>query len=172
MRRKPCVWTPNGIWTSSVIGWPPLKRSMPEVYFDAEHFFDGYKRNAEYSLAVLRAAHEAGALIIQSVRHQWRHPAGRRCSRSFRICAWPCRKCGSASIRTTTARWRWRHTIVAVQAGAEMVQGTINGVGERCGNANLCSIIPVLQVKCGLTCLPEPADVRLRQLTKLFVLLR
>ena len=41
-----------------------LKRSMPEVYFDAEHFFDGYKRNAEYSLAVLRAAHEAGALII------------------------------------------------------------------------------------------------------------
>lgn len=59
------------------------------------------------------------------------------------------------------------NTIVAVQAGAEMVQGTINGVGERCGNANLCSIIPVLQVKCGLTCLPEPADVRLRQLTKL-----
>lgn len=41
------------------------------------------------------------------------------------------------------------NTIVAVQAGAEMVQGTINGVGERCGNANLCSIIPVLQVKCG-----------------------
>lgn len=60
-----------------------LKRSMPEVYFDAEHFFDGYKRNAEYSLAVLRAAHEAGRADHQSVRHQWRHPAERDAADRF-----------------------------------------------------------------------------------------
>ena len=80
---------------------------MPEVYFDAEHFFDGYKRNAEYSLAVLRAAHEAGALIINlcdtnggTLPNEMQQIVS-----DLRV---PCRKCGSASIRTTTARWRWR----------------------------------------------------------------
>lgn len=84
-----------------------LKRSMPEVYFDAEHFFDGYKRNAEYSLAVLRAAHEAGALIINlcdtnggTLPNEMQQIVS-----DLRVA---CRKCGSASIRTTTARWRWR----------------------------------------------------------------
>lgn len=102
---------------------------MPEVYFDAEHFFDGYKRNAEYSLAVLRAAHEAGALIINlcdtnggTLPNEMQQIVS-----DLRV---PCRKCGSASIRTTTARWRWRIPSLPWQAGAEMVQGTINGVGD------------------------------------------
>ena len=143
-----------------------LKRSMPEVYFDAEHFFDGYKRNAEYSLAVLRAAHEAGALIINLCdTNGGTLPNELQQIVSDLRVALPEVRLG---IHThNDCEMAVANTIVAVQAGAEMVQGTINGVGERCGNANLCSIIPVLQVKCGLTCLPEPADVRLRQLTKL-----
>ena len=143
-----------------------LKRSMPEVYFDAEHFFDGYKRNAEYSLAVLRAAHEAGALIINLCdTNGGTLPNEMQQIVSDLRVALPEVRLG---IHThNDCEMAVANTIVAVQAGAEMVQGTINGVGERCGNANLCSIIPVLQVKCGLTCLPEPADVRLRQLTKL-----
>ena len=143
-----------------------LKRSMPEVYFDAEHFFDGYKRNAEYSLAVLRAAHEAGALIINLCdTNGGTLPNEMQQIVSDLRVALPEVRLGIH--RHNVCEMAVAKTIVAVQAGAEMVQGTINGVGERCGNANLCSIIPVLQVKCGLTCLPEPADVRLRQLTKL-----
>ena len=134
---------------------------MPEVYFDAEHFFDGYKRNAEYSLAVLRAAHEAGALIINLCdTNGGTLPNEMQQIVSDLRVALPEVRLG---IHThNDCEMAVANTIVAVQAGAEMVQGTINGVGERCGNANLCSIIPVLQVKCGLTCLPEPADVRLR----------
>ena len=143
-----------------------LKRSMPEVYFDAEHFFDGYKRNAEYSLAVLRAAHEAGALIINLCDTNGGTLPNeiRQIVSDLRV-ALPEVRLG---IHThNDCEMAVANTIAAVQSGAEMVQGTINGVGERCGNANLCSIIPVLQVKCGLSCLPEPADERLRQLSKL-----
>ncbi len=65
--------------------------------------------------------------------------------------------CGirSASTRTTTASARVANTLAAVRAGAVQVQGTINGYGERCGNANLCSIIPDLELKLGLRCLPD-----------------
>lgn len=143
-----------------------LKRSMPEVYFDAEHFFDGYKRNAEYSLAVIRAAHEAGALMVVLCDTN----GGSLPSEIHRIvsdlhAALPEVRFG---IHThNDCEMAVANSLAAVEAGAVMVQGSINGVGERCGNANLCSVIPVLQTKCGLSCLPEPADERLRQLTKL-----
>ena len=142
-----------------------LKKNMAEVYFDAEHFFDGYKRNAEYSMTVLRTAHKAGALVLNLCDTN----GGTLPDEVFRIVS---------DIRTALPEARIgihahndcemavANTIAAVQAGAAMVQGTINGVGERCGNANLCSIIPVLQLKCGLSCLPDPAEERLRQLTK------
>ena len=128
-----------------------LKRSMPEVYFDAEHFFDGYKRNAEYSLAVIRAAHEAGALMVVLCDTN----GGSLPSEIHRIvsdlhAALPEVRFG---IHThNDCEMAVANSLAAVEAGAVMVQGSINGVGERCGNANLCSVIPVLQTKCGLSC--------------------
>lgn len=141
-----------------------LNTSMPEVFFDAEHFFDGYKHNAEYALSALRAAWEAGAGVLVlcdtnggTLPHEVYDivKAVRAALPDARTGVHVHNDCELAVA----------NSLAGVQAGAVQVQGTINGVGERCGNANLCSVIPALQIKCGLSCLPEPADERLRQLS-------
>lgn len=118
------------------------------VVFDAEHFFDGWKSNREYSLSVLKAAADAGALwlvlcdtnggsmpheVYKATKEVLEHcpevPVGIHCHNDSEL--------GVAC------------SLAAVNAGATMVQGTINGIGERCGNANLCSIIPALVIKMG-----------------------
>lgn len=124
------------------------------VIYDAEHFFDGYKSDPEYALRTLHAAASAGAetLVlcdtnggsmpweVEEIIHAVREalPDAR-----LGIHAHNDGECGVAN------------SVAAVRAGARHVQGTINGYGERCGNANLCSILPDIELKLGLRCVPE-----------------
>ena len=137
-----------------------LKQQGREVVYDAEHFFDGYKANADYALQTLAVAAEAGAdclclcdtnggsfpdeifEITRTVKGRFAVTIGIHCHND-----------GEMAVA---------NSIMAVQAGATQVQGTINGIGERCGNANLCSIIPNLQIKLGYSCIPAES---LEQLT-------
>ena len=122
-----------------------LKSNGLEVIYDAEHFFDGYKSNPEYALATIKQAEAAGAdwialcdtnggtlpheitEIVKTVCQNIATPIGIHAHNDCEL--------GVAN------------SIAAVMAGARQVQGTINGYGERCGNANLVSIIPNLQLK-------------------------
>lgn len=139
-----------------------LKKYADKVFFDAEHFFDGFKDNPEYAIKCLKAAQEAkadclvlcdtngGTLpnkteeIIKEVKRHVKAPLG--------IHAHNDSECAVAN------------SIVAVLNGAIQVQGTMNGFGERCGNANLCSVIPNLQIKLGIKCIDED---KLRKLTEI-----
>ncbi len=130
-----------------------LRAQDRRVVYDAEHFFDGYRADPEYALETLRAAIRGGAEtlvlcdtnggslpwqiseIVRKVQAAVRHPLGVHCHNDS--------ECAVAN------------SLAAVHEGAVQVQGTINGYGERCGNANLCSIIPALELKAGLRCLPE-----------------
>jgi 2-isopropylmalate synthase len=129
-----------------------LKAQGKEVVFDAEHFFDGYQANPEYAMQTLQAAIEAGADTVclcdtnggsfPSDVYDITRAVVQRFSVQVGI---HCHNDGEMAVANSVA---------AVQAGARQVQGTINGIGERCGNANLVSIIPNLQLKLGLTCIP------------------
>ncbi|WP_314588779.1 citramalate synthase [Paenibacillus terrigena] len=130
-----------------------LKQSHLEVIFDAEHFFDGYKNNPEYAVAVLKRAQEAGADWVTMCDTN----GGTLPSEVFDIVSNISNELtAKLSIHThNDCELAVANTLAAVQAGARQVQGTINGYGERCGNANLCSIIPNLQLKMGYNCIPE-----------------
>lgn len=137
-----------------------FKKEGREVVFDAEHFFDGYKANSEYAMNTLRAAFEGGADslclcdtnggtfpgdiydITSKVVNQFKITIGIHCHNDNGMAV--------------------ANSIMAVQAGAAQVQGTINGIGERCGNANLCTIIPNLQLKLDYSCI---SSENLRELT-------
>jgi 2-isopropylmalate synthase len=133
-----------------------------EVIFDAEHFFDGYKHNPAYALEVLRVAAQAGAHVVVL------------CDTNGGSLPWEVEKATKAAVGAVKvpvgihvhndAGLAVANSLVAVQAGSTHVQGTINGYGERCGNADLCSIIPNLQLKAGKSCLTEES---LGQLTRL-----
>ncbi|MGC8862038.1 MAG: citramalate synthase [Armatimonadota bacterium] len=135
-----------------------------EVIFDAEHFFDGYKADPGYALATLKAAEEAGAACLvlcdtnggtlPSDVAEITAQAGRQCRAPIGIHA------------HNDSELAVANTIAAVQAGATHVQGTVNGLGERCGNANLCSIIPILELKMGLSCVPKGSVARLTELSR------
>ena len=131
-----------------------LRQNDRRVVYDAEHFFDGYKSDGEYALETLRAAARGGAetLVLCDTNGgsmPWEIEeivaAVRRAlpDANVGIHAHNDGECGVAN------------SVAAVRAGARHVQGTINGYGERCGNANLCSIVPDVQLKLGLQCLPE-----------------
>jgi 2-isopropylmalate synthase len=141
-----------------------LKKRVSTVFFDAEHFFDGYKRNPEYALKCIKEAESAGAdrvilcdtnggclpfqisEIVKEVRKVIKVPLG--------IHAHNDSDCAVAN------------SIAAIQEGVTHVQGTINGLGERCGNANLCSIIPNLQLKLGYECVPDNNLKKLREVSR------
>ncbi len=130
-----------------------LKSNGLRVFFDAEHFFDGYKTNPEYSLAIVTSAAKAGAECIvlcdtnggtlppqiveaiKAVQKATPVPLGIHAHDDAGLAA--------------------ASSLAAVEAGAIQVQGTINGYGERCGNANLCSIIPTLKLKMGIDCVTQ-----------------
>jgi len=130
-----------------------LKGHGLEVIYDAEHFFDGFKQNPEYAVQTVKAAESAGSdwvalcdtnggmlpeditSVVSQVRQVVAAPLGIHVHND-----------GELAVA---------NTLTAVRAGAVMVQGTINGFGERCGNANLCSVIPNLELKMGCQCLPE-----------------
>jgi 2-isopropylmalate synthase len=130
-----------------------LKQNGREVFFDAEHFFDGWRDDPEYTLAVCMAADKSGvdaivlcdtnggsmpgfvAETVERLRNQLTCVVGIHTHNDCELAI--------------------ANTIAAVEAGAVQVQGTVNGYGERVGNANLCSAIPVIEHKLGIPCLPE-----------------
>ena len=132
-----------------------LRDNGKEVLYDAEHFFDGYKDNPEYALDTVRHAATGGAstVILCDTNggslpreiHSITETVKRTLSDHVKI-----------GIHThDDSGLGVANSISAIEAGARHVQGTINGLGERCGNANLCSIIPNLELKLGFSTLPE-----------------
>ncbi len=140
-----------------------LKSLGKEVIYDAEHFFDGLKLDLEYGMDTVAAAVRGGAdCVVMCDTNGGSLPW--EITRYFEMVkqAFPEMPLG---IHThNDSELAVANTLAAVQAGAVQVQGTINGYGERCGNANLCSIIPDLQLKMGYDCVPPE---NLRTLTKL-----
>ena len=140
-----------------------LKAKGITVFFDAEHFFDGFKADSGYSLRVVVAAAEAGAEVvvlcdtnggslpseitaaINAVKKQTKVPLGIHAHND-----------GELAVANSLA---------AVSAGVTQVQGTINGYGERCGNANLCSIIPALKLKMGINCVTDKQLAKLSEVS-------
>jgi 2-isopropylmalate synthase len=136
-----------------------LKQHTEEVIYDAEHFFDGYRANRDYALKTLMAAHEAGAdvLVLCDTNGGMLPDEFLRIYRevtsqlpaAFGIHAHNDSGCAEAN------------SFIAVGEGAVQVQGTINGLGERCGNADLCTIIPGLQLKRGFRLVSEKQMAKL-----------
>ena len=135
-----------------------LKLLGKEVIYDAEHFFDGYKLDMEYAFDTLAAAIDGGADCIVL------------CDTNGGSMPWEVAELARTARETFPDTQLGIHThddgelavanaLSAVQMGATHEQGTINGYGERCGNANLCSIIPDLQLKMGYDCLPNPQQL-------------
>jgi len=139
-----------------------VKDQDREVIYDAEHFFDGYKADPRYGLATLQAAFEGGADVLvlcdtNGGSLSWEIEEAVQCVRS----AFPHITLGIHAHND--GGLAAANSLAAIQAGATHVQGTINGYGERCGNVNLCTVIPNLELKMGLTSLPPG---RLGQMTR------
>ena len=135
-----------------------------EVFYDAEHFFDGYKRNPEYALRTLEAAEQAGAAVVilcdtnggtmpedvaaavERVRRHLRCDLGIHCHNDCDLAV--------------------ANTLAAVRAGATQVQGTMNGLGERCGNVDLVSAIANLALKYGRDVLRPGSLTRLTEASR------
>jgi 2-isopropylmalate synthase len=143
-----------------------LKKNAPEVVYDAEHFFDGYADNPEYALTTLRSAADAGADVIVLCDTN-----GGTMTTDLRAAVRHVRKALPDVVLGIHAHndseVAVANTIAAVEEGARQVQGTINGFGERCGNANLVSIIPNLQLKLGYQCVPKVQLAHLKSTSRL-----
>ncbi len=141
-----------------------LKKYAEKVFFDAEHFFDGYKNNPEYALKCLKAAQEAGAdCIIPCDTNGGTLPSDVK--RIF-IEMNPHIQVSLGIHAHNDSDCAVANSIIAVEQGASQVQGTINGLGERCGNANLCSVIPNLQLKAGFSCISSEQLRKLREVAR------
>jgi 2-isopropylmalate synthase len=139
-----------------------------QVIYDAEHWFDGYKAHSEYALQTLKTAIAAGAqwlVFCDTNGGTLPTEIGSIVSEVINTVD-PDRVLKFGIHSHNDAELAVANAIAAVTAGARMVQGTINGYGERCGNANLCSIIPTLQLKLGYTCLPESALTKTTQVSR------
>jgi 2-isopropylmalate synthase len=139
-----------------------LRSKGRKVIYDAEHFFDAYESNPDYAMETIKVAQETGAncivlcdtnggtlpggmhRIVETVKKQMKIPLGIHAHNDAEVAV--------------------ANSIIAVGRGATHVQGTINGLGERCGNANLCSVIPNLKIKLGIDCV---TDKQLRKLTEI-----
>jgi 2-isopropylmalate synthase len=126
-----------------------LRNHEKEVVFDAEHFFDGYAANPAYALRTLEAAKMSGADVLCLCDTN----GGARPSRIGEVVTEIRRRFdGVIGIHThNDSELAVANAVAAVEAGAAMVQGCINGYGERCGNANLASIIAILELRMGCT---------------------
>jgi 2-isopropylmalate synthase len=143
-----------------------LRQKGLTVFFDAEHYFDGYKAHPEYSLSVLRVAFEAGVEVLVLCDTN----GGTLPAEIYDIVS-AARKALPEAVfgihGHNDCELAVANSLAAVEAGATQVQGTINGVGERCGNTNLTSIIPVLSLKSGgrYNCLPKEKLAQLSALS-------
>ncbi|MBI4299495.1 MAG: citramalate synthase, partial [Chloroflexi bacterium] len=130
-----------------------LKSRGRTVFLDAEHYFDGYKRNSAYTIACLKAAAEGGVdriIPCDTNGGSLPHEVAQAIRAALDAVNVP------IGIHThNDCELAVANTLAAIAEGATQVQGTINGYGERCGNANLCSIIPTLKLKMGLNVLSE-----------------
>lgn len=140
-----------------------LKERGREVVFDAEHFFDGYKDNAAFAVDMLKASVEAGADVVvlcDTNGGTLPHEIYGITAEVVSMLPVP------VGIHThNDAGMGVATTLEAVRAGAMHVQGTLNGYGERTGNANLCTIIPNLELKMGFSAVPEGSLKQLRALS-------
>ncbi len=142
-----------------------LKKNFDEAIFDAEHFFDGYFHNPEFALACLKAVDDAGVTLIalcdtNGGRLPHEIEAGVRAARAAVNCPIGIHCHNDSEVAVA-------NTLAGVHAGASQVQGTINGFGERCGNANLVSIIANLQLKLGYHCVPPQKLKTMREVSTL-----
>jgi 2-isopropylmalate synthase len=122
-----------------------LRSKNRRVFYDAEHFFDGYKTNPDYALETIRRAVAAGAervILCDTNGGTMPWEIKEICQVVQRECPVPLGIHAHNDCEMAVA-----NSLVAIEMGVVQVQGTINGIGERCGNANLCSIIPNLQLK-------------------------
>jgi len=143
-----------------------LKRHGKFVLFDAEHFFDGYKRNNTYAMKVLKVAVDAGADVIVLCDTNGGGMPYKIHDTVKKVRQTVNKRLGIHTHNDT--EMAVANTLMAVSAGCEHVQGTINGYGERCGNANLCSIIPNIVLKLGYKGIDKERLAKLRELS-LFV---
>ncbi len=130
-----------------------LKKKGKEVIYDAEHFFDGFKDNPEYAIRTLQMAEEAGAdclVLCDTNGGSLPFEVEEIVANVVSIVRAPLGIHAHNDSDTAVA-----NSLSAVKSGAMHVQGTINGLGERCGNANLCSIIPALNLKMGFSTLNQ-----------------
>ncbi len=143
-----------------------LRSSGRRVIYDAEHWFDGYKYNPDYALKTLEAATLAGAewLVLCDTNGG---TLPHEISRIVRDVVGAIPHATQLGIHThNDSDTAVANALAAVMEGAKMVQGTINGYGERCGNANLCSLIPNLQLKLGYTCIQDKQLTELTQASR------
>ena len=133
-----------------------LRSQGRKVIYDAEHWFDGYKCNPEYALLTLRTALAAGVewiALCDTNGGTLPHEVTQSVTEIVKVMP---EIEGKLGIHThNDSGTAVANAIAAVMSGATMVQGTINGYGERCGNANLCTLIPNLQLKLGYSCLGQ-----------------
>ena len=147
----------NRAMIRDTVAW--LAKHGREVIYDAEHFFDGYKDSPEHALATLEAAAEGGAACLVLCDTN----GGTLPSEVMQICQAVMTRIPSARLGIHThndCELAVANAIAAVKAGATQVQGTINGYGERTGNCNLTSLIPILQLKLGLPVVPHLEKLR------------
>ncbi|HBD09697.1 MAG TPA: citramalate synthase, partial [Syntrophobacteraceae bacterium] len=142
-----------------------LRAQGRRVIYDAEHFFDGYKNNREYAMATLDRAVKGGAeTIILCDTNGGNLPSTIREAMGVVKDRFPRMPLGIHAHNDADVAVA--NSLMAVEMGAVQVQGTINGVGERCGNANLCSIIAILCLKMGQSCLNPEQLQRLRETSR------
>jgi 2-isopropylmalate synthase len=144
-----------------------MKSKGLEVIFDAEHFFDGYKKNPEYAIKVISAVADAKADVIVLCETN----GGCLPSEVYEITKTVKQKFGKVPLGIhchNDTDCAVANSLAAVHAGARHVQGTINGLGERCGNANLCTILPNLTIKMGYKVL-TPDKIKMLTETSRFV---
>ena len=146
-----------------------FKKEGKTVIYDAEHFFDGWKANADYALFTVKAAEQAGAdRIVLCDTNGGSFPDEISAALQDVINALPnVTQNASLGIHAhNDCGLALANTITAVQAGCTHVQGTLVGFGERCGNASLASLIPSLELKLGYNCLPKGKLVRIGEITR------
>lgn len=139
-----------------------LKNMGKTVIFDAEHYFEAYHSNDEYALACLKSAQDGGAAVVAL------------CDTNGGTMPEEIERCVQEAVTMLTCKvgihchndsgMAVANTIAAVMAGASHIQGTFNGIGERCGNANLSTLIPNLQLKYKIHCIPDDA---MEQMTRI-----